>query len=129
MIVPDTNIWIDHLRRPDDLFTALIIQKQVRLHPYVLGEISLGLQGSARKFIELFGEVTPTPVAKSDEILAVIEKRKLYGTGIGYVDAHILAATLLQQEGKLWTRDKKLEVQAKRLGIAYSPQSVTASML
>ena len=97
------------------------MQKQIRLHPYVLGEISLGLQGSARKFVELFGEIKPTLVARPDEMLAVIDTRKLYGSGIGYVDAHLLAAALLDSGGRLWTRDKKLLAQAERLGVAYKP--------
>ena len=121
MILPDTNIWIDHLRTPDSSFTALLIDKQVQLHPFVLGEIALGLQGSARRFIELFAEVRQTVVVSSDEILSFVDLRKVHGTGIGYVDVHLLASTLLTSGGKLWTRDKRLLKQAERLGVAYQP--------
>ena len=51
----------------------------------------------------------------------MIEARELHGTGIGYVDAHLLAATFLDSDGKLWTRDKRLQAQAERLGVAYAP--------
>jgi predicted nucleic acid-binding protein len=121
VILPDTNIWIDHLRRPDNQLAALMMQKRVRLHPFVLGEIALGLQGAARSFIALIGEVTSTAVAKPHEMLVMIEARELHGTGIGYVDAHLLAATLLDDDGQLWTRDKRLHAQAARLGVAYAP--------
>ncbi len=121
MILPDTNIWIDHLRSPDGNFTSLLLDKRVRLHPYVLGEIALGLQGSARRFIELFSEVRQTVVLNASDILPFIEARKVHGTGIGYVDVHLLASTLMTPGGKLWTRDKRLLKQAERLGIAYAP--------
>jgi predicted nucleic acid-binding protein len=119
MILPDTNIWIDHLRSPDSKFTSLLLDKLVRLHPFVLGEIALGLQGSTRRFIELFSEVKQPTVLSPAEILTFIDARKVHGTGIGYVDAHLLASTLLIPGGKLWTRDHRLKEQAERLGVAY----------
>jgi predicted nucleic acid-binding protein len=121
MILPDTNIWIDHLHRPDPDLTALLIQKRIRLHPFVLGEISLGLVGSGRGFIKLFGEVRHSKVASQLEMLNFIDARQLFGTGIGYVDAHLLASTVLENKGKLWTRDKRLLKQAQRLEVAYTP--------
>lgn len=121
MILPDTNIWIDHLRRPDADFTSLLLRKQVRLHPFVLGEMALGLQGPARRFIELFAEVRQPAVASPAEMFEFIESRELRGTGIGYVDAHLLAATILGAGDQLWTRDKRLRKQAERLGVAYAP--------
>jgi predicted nucleic acid-binding protein len=121
MILPDTNIWIDHLRTPDSKFTSLLIDKQVRLHPFVLGEIALGLQGSARRFIQLFSEVRQSPILSPAEILSFVDGRKVHGTGIGYVDTHLLASTLLTPGGKLWTRDKRLKEQAERLGVSFTP--------
>ena len=121
MILPDTNIWIDHLRSPDGNFTSLLLNKRVRLHPYVLGEIALGLQGSTRRFVTLFSEVREAVVVDRSDILSFIEARKVHGTGIGYVDAHLLASTLMTAGGKLWTRDNRLRKQAERLGVAYAP--------
>jgi predicted nucleic acid-binding protein len=121
MILPDTNIWIDHLRQRDDEFTALLVQKRVALHPFVLGEISLGVQGPVRHFVALFSEVRQSKVASAPEILSFISDQQLHGTGIGYVDAHLLAATMLTENGQLWTRDKRLHTQAERLGVAYIP--------
>jgi predicted nucleic acid-binding protein len=70
MILPDTNIWIDHLRTADSNFTSLLLDKRVRLHPYVLGEIALGLQGSARRFVTLFSEVRQAVVLDRPDILS-----------------------------------------------------------
>ena len=56
-------------------------------------------------------------VADDDEIRHLIEVHALYGTGIGYVDAQLLAATLLTRDARLWTRDQRLAQVAARLGI------------
>ncbi len=57
-------------------------------------------------------------VATDDEVLRFIELQKLFGTGIGYIDAHLLVAVTLTVESKLWTRDKRLEAAAARLGLS-----------
>lgn len=61
------------------------------------------------------------PAASHREVMAMIEWSKLYNCGIGYVDAHLLAATRLVQNGVIWTRDKRLHAQAERLDLAYTP--------
>jgi len=58
-------------------------------------------------------------VADSDEVLAYIERHKLYGKGIGYVDVHLLAAVALTEDALLWTRDKRLRAAAASLRSAY----------
>ena len=52
---------------------------------------------------------------------AMIEWLKLFNTGLGYVDVHLLAATQQLTQGLLWTRDKRLHAQAERLGVAFAP--------
>ena len=99
----------------------MLLRKQIRLHPFVLGEMALGLQGPARRFIALFAELRQSAIASPAEILEFIEARELHGTGIGYVDTHLLAATILGKSDRLWTRDKRLLKQAERLGVAYAP--------
>ena len=51
----------------------------------------------------------------------MVERHKLFGRGIGYVDAHLLAATRLTHDSLLWTLDKKLASAATQIGIAYQP--------
>ena len=41
------------------------------------------------------------------------------GRGIGYIDAHLLAATALADPARLWTRDRRLTATARDLGLAY----------
>jgi predicted nucleic acid-binding protein len=60
-------------------------------------------------------------VASSQEVLHLIARQRLFGLGIGYVDAHLLAAASLTVGGKLWTSDKRLHEAADKLGLAYIP--------
>ena len=56
--------------------------------------------------------------ATDEEVLTLIHTRQLFGLGIGYVDAHLLAATMLTTGASLWTRDKRLAAIAARYGLA-----------
>jgi len=47
----------------------------------------------------------------------------LYGLGIGFIDVHLLAATQLAINTKLWTHDKRLLAVATRLNVAFNDQS------
>jgi predicted nucleic acid-binding protein len=50
-----------------------------------------------------------------------VDWHRLFGSGIGYVDAHLLAAVRLTAGAALWTRDRRLGRAADRLGLAISP--------
>jgi len=121
LILADTAIWVDHLNRGDARLAALLEAEEIVLHPHVLGEIALG---SLRNRAAILGALAAMPfvmVAGEDEVLALIEQRRLFGTGIGLVDAHLLASALLTHETKLWTRDRRLREAAERLGVAGEP--------
>ena len=120
MILVDSNVWIDHLHRADERLTELLTAKQVRCHPYVLGEVALGLLGPKRTLLNLLQRVRSADVASTGEVLDFIGSEKLHGKGIGYVDAHLLASCRLMTGSRLWTRDKRLHEQAERLGVAYA---------
>jgi predicted nucleic acid-binding protein len=118
LILADTAIWVDHLNRGDARMAALLEAEEIVLHPHVLGEIALG---SLRNRAAILGALAAMPfvmVAEEDEVLALIEQRRLCGTGIGLVDAHLLASAVLTPETRLWTRDRRLREAAERLGVA-----------
>jgi predicted nucleic acid-binding protein len=54
---------------------------------------------------------------------ALVDAHELHGLGVGYVDAQLLAATLLSEDASLWTRDRRLRAAAQRLNVAYVPAS------
>lgn len=122
MIVVDTVVWIDHLRDGDDELGGLLEHGGVLAHPWVTGELALGgLRGRA-EILRLLDELPQAQVATPAELRAFVGHHELYGLGIGYVDAQLLAATILS-DAVLWTRDRRLRTAAERLGIAYAPMS------
>jgi predicted nucleic acid-binding protein len=121
MIVVDSSIWIDHIHHGEAHLGSLLLRDHALMHPHVLGEIALGNIRNREQVIDRFLLLPVPNVAKEGHMLTLIESDDLIATGIGYTDAHLLASALLTPGGKLWTRDKKLHVQAERLGVAYQP--------
>jgi predicted nucleic acid-binding protein len=118
VILVDTSIWIDHLRTGNPELSELLRNGQVLAHPWVTGEIAVGQLSRRREILGLLHNLPQATVATDDEVLTLIDKRHLFGLGIGYVDAHLLAATALTTAARLWTRDKRLAVVAVQQGLA-----------
>lgn len=116
MILADTSVWAEHLNRTNPDFQEALEAGLILGHPFVLGELICGnLPRRPRAIADL--KILPRATVASDaEVLELIETRRLYGTGIGWVDAHLLAAALLSR-CSLWTLDKKLRRAADELGI------------
>ena len=123
MILVDTSIWVDHLRRGDGRLSQLLERCLVVMHPHVLGEIACGSLKARQTVLELLQNLPAAVVADSDEVLGFIERHGLHGKGIGYVDVHLLASVALTEGSALWTRDKRLRAAAQELGQAYSDAS------
>lgn len=98
---------------------ALLEARQVLMHPFVLGEIALGNLRRRTQTLTDLGDLPQAPVANHGELLRFVERHTLSGSGIGYVDAHLLASTLLEPSTRLWTRDKRLRAAAERLAVAH----------
>ena len=118
MILVDTSIWIDHLRTGDPELVGLLQDGHVLAHPWVTGELALGHLVRRSEILGLLHNLPQATVATEVEVLTLIEKRHLFGLGIGYVDAQLLAATLLTSDARLWTRDERLATIALRHGLA-----------
>ncbi len=119
MILVDTSVWIDHLRVGDKDLAALLNHSQVLMHPFVLGELACGNLGNRDEVLALLNDLPHVTVATDDEVRFFIERHALMGRGIGYVDAHLLAAVALAGSAQLWTRDKRLRKVADSLTLAY----------
>ena len=119
MILVDTSVWVDHLRRGDARLVDLLERANVIMHPYVVGEIACGSLHDRAPILELLQDLPAAAVAEGDEVLGFIERHVLHGKGIGYVDVHLLASVALTEGARLWTRDKKLRLVAEMLGCAY----------
>jgi predicted nucleic acid-binding protein len=118
MILLDTSVWVDHLRHGDSLVVQVLESGQAAAHAVVIGELACGNLKSRVRVIDLLQALPQLAMAMDDEVLYFIERHKLMGRGIGYVDAHLLAAASIGGS-LLWTRDKRLREIAADLGLAY----------
>jgi predicted nucleic acid-binding protein len=118
VILIDTSVWVDHFRSGDDALVSLLNAGTVLAHPHVIGEIALGQLKQRELVLRTLYELPQTTVATDSEVHAFIESEALFGFGIGYVDAHLLASVRLTSGASLWTRDKKLAEVAERLKLA-----------
>lgn len=122
MILVDTSIWVDHLRAGDPQLVALLEDGRVLAHPWVTGELALGRLSRRSEILGLLHNLPQATVASDLEVLTLIDNRQLFGRGIGYVDAHLLAATMLRPGSRLWTRDKRLAAVATQQGLTSNAQ-------
>ena len=113
MILVDTSVWVDHLRNGNARLAELLNNHQVLVHPFIIGELSLGSLRNRVEVLDLLSRLPAAPVAEHDEVMATVDRHRLAGTGIGWVDAHLAASALLAGAGLL-TMDKALQ-QATRI--------------
>ncbi|PHV10585.1 type II toxin-antitoxin system VapC family toxin [Chitinimonas sp. BJB300] len=120
MILVDTSVWIDHLRYRDVQLKLLLENGMVCVHPMVIGELACGNLKTRETVLDLLQSLPTVRCAENEEVLFFIEQRQLMGRGIGYIDAHLLASTLLEGSVRFWTRDKRLAAIATAFECAFS---------
>ena len=118
MILVDTSVWIDHIGQSEPILVELLLHDRVRIHPYVIGEISLGSLRDRPAVLRALNDLPRVPVATPDEVLFLVEQQQLFSRGIGYVDASLLASAKLQPGVTIWTRDKRLKKIADELALS-----------
>ena len=114
MILVDTSIWVNHLRRHDAVLAAHLEAGEVLCHPYVIGEIGLGVLKHRHEVLVLLAALPSALVVSHDEAMTFVERRRLAGRGVGWVDIH-LAASAIVTRAKLWTADRRLADVARSL--------------
>ncbi len=117
MVLVDTSVWIDHLRFKDDQLVKLLESNQVYMHPMVMGELACGNLQNRQSFLSLLKNLPCASEATHDEVLYYIEKNGLMSKGVGFIDLHLLASTLLTPHASLWTRDSRLQKIAQNLNV------------
>lgn len=122
MILVDTSIWVDHLRGRKPALAAALNAGSVLMHPFILGEIACGNLKHRVQVLALMRDLPQAPVATDREALDFIDRRKLMGRGIGYVDVHLLASVALAGAARLWTLDKRLASVADDLAVAFGKE-------
>ncbi len=117
MLLVDTSVWINHLRKGDDGLAEALQDNLVIIHPHVLGELALGNLKDRSAVLSLLRNLPEAVVATDEEVQTMIEEQSLFGRGISYTDAHLLAAVRLTPEARLWTRDMRLSAVATSLDL------------
>jgi predicted nucleic acid-binding protein len=116
MILVDTSVWIEHLRAENDRLKTLLFDEQVVCHPFIIGELACGTLQKRVEILNLLKALPEAPLLDHEDVMSFLQGRHLYGRGIGWVDAHLLASTLLTG-CSLWTFDKPLRRPAAALNV------------
>lgn len=117
MILVDTSVWIHHFRTGNEQLRSLLDEEQVFCHPFIAGELACGTLRNRHEVLSLLRVLPQARVLEHEEVLHFLDGRHLYGCGLGWVDAHLLASALLTG-CTLWTLDKPLRRAAATLNIS-----------
>jgi len=112
----DTSVWVDHLREGTPRLEALLIDEQVLCHPFIVGELACRMLRNRSEILSLLGALPVARLADHGEVLGLLDSRRLYGRGLGWIDVHLLTSALLS-ESALWTLDGALQKAAGYLKI------------
>jgi len=122
VVLVDTSVWVDHFRRGTVGLDLPLSEGQVLCHPFIIGELACGNLKNRSEILSLLQTLPAVRSAEEDEVLQFIERHRLMGKGLGYIDAHLLASSFLSHV-PLWTFDKRLGDAAAALGIRYSAKA------
>ena len=121
MVLVDTSVWIRFLanRAP---FAAeldrLLETEEAAGHDLVYGELLIGDPGGRRQLLNSYDLMYRLPAVSHADVASFVRARKLHGRGIGWIDAHLLASTVVA-DALVWTADEHLARLAGKLGIEY----------
>jgi predicted nucleic acid-binding protein len=116
MILVDTSVWIEHFRAGNDRLKHLLLDEEVLCHPFIVGELACRTLQKRGEILSMLKALPEAKLLEHDEVMAFLEAQRLYGRGIGWVDAHLLASTLLTG-CMIWTFDKPLRKAAAVLNV------------
>jgi predicted nucleic acid-binding protein len=116
LILVDTSVWIDHFRDRNDKLAELLGRELVLTHSFVLGELACGNLRNRERILADLALLPGARPARHEEVLLAVDERRLWGKGIGWIDAHLLTSAMITKCG-LWTYDRALTQAASALGL------------
>jgi predicted nucleic acid-binding protein len=117
MVLVDTSVWISHFREGQPVLTDLLSDGLVLIHPFISGELACGNLKSRAGILSDLAALPAAKRASDSEVVSLIDERRLWGRGLGWMDAHLLAAALLSN-CRFWTLDKRLRRAAAELKLS-----------
>ena len=121
-MLADTSVWIDHLRRGNARFADHLENGEVEVHPFIVGELACRNLRRRDEILSLLSSLPRVVEAEHDEVLSLVDSERLSGRGLGWVDVHLLASAMLGGT-TLWTLDKRLAEQARKLAVLFESTS------
>jgi predicted nucleic acid-binding protein len=125
MILVDTSIWIDHINKGFDEHLSFLLEgESVVMHDFVIGEIAMGSLKNRHAQLAILDDLHKIPTATDEEVRLLVESARLHGSGLSYIDAHLLTAARASADRepiRIWTRDGGLNEFASKLGVIYQP--------
>jgi predicted nucleic acid-binding protein len=121
-VLVDTSVWVAHFKQRSEALVSLMLADLALTHPMVLVELACGTPpGPRERTLADIALLQSARQATLKEVMALIEREKLFGLGCGLVDISLLASTLVTPGAQLWTLDKRLSDLAERFGVGYQP--------
>ena len=120
-VLVDSCVWVQHFRQRNPLLVALLEDGEVWCHPIIVGELSMGTLKNRQQTVLDLSRLNRPPIASFSETQQMVESRRLWGRGIQWNDAVILASAILGGV-PLWTFDLRLKDIAAGLGVNFSGQ-------
>lgn len=117
-VLVDTCVWVKHFRTRNSHLMALLEDGEVLSHPVVVGELSMGGLKDRDQILWSLARLGRPPLATEAETNRMVEARRLWGRGIQWNDAQLLASAVIGGV-KLWTWDAKLADAAGEMGVAW----------
>ena len=118
MILVDTSVWIRHFKSQNASLITLLDENRVAIHDFVIGELACGQLKHREEILSLLKTMPRLDTVPHDDVLFLVKNRKLFSSGIGWVDSHLLASAL-DTGSKLWSFDKSLQNVAKSCSVQF----------
>lgn len=122
MILIDTSVWIRKWAGQPNFaagLDGLLRQDQVGGHALVHGELLAGDTGGRAQALRDYEQLPWAPTLPHQDVVGIVRQRKLAGRGVGWIDLHLLAASLASGWA-FWTADEHLASLAREMRIAWT---------
>ena len=119
MVLVDTSVWVEHLRRGESKLAALLVGAEALCHPFIVGELACGHLRNRAEILDLLAKLPALDKAADAQVLEFIARNRLQGKGLGLVDMHLLASCVTSRK-PIWTLDARLGKCAAAMGLRYA---------
>jgi hypothetical protein len=104
-------------RQLDRLLDAELVLR----HDLVYGELLIGDAGARARTLATYLDFARVDTVAHSEVVDLVRARSLYGTGVSWIDVHLLAAAMVNRV-QLYTADAPLEKHAKAFAVNFVPK-------